>query len=259
MGRRGSLADPGAGPQLIRVKPIPLRSLPGLLALWPLSLCSQAAPPHPPDGRLLPLRTDTFAIYYVRDGDTARTGTLVDVLRSEDGHLVRVFDQADHALGPEFDSVISRVEDLAPVAYHGASDDRIAHLQFDSSSITGWLRRENGDSASLDLSRPAVVYDGFSYDLVVRASDLRDGYRLTVPVFLLGPNSVVPITGGVTGSELVNGHDCWVFAADFAGMPVTFWIDKKTRALRRQFLKFRRNGGALFVTPAEPGKVGHPA
>jgi len=93
----------------------------------------------------------------------------------------------------------------------------------------------------------------------VRASDLREGFRLTVPVFLLWPNSVVAITGGVTGSEMVNGHDCWVFAADFAGMPVTFWIDKKTRALRRQFLKFWKHGGALLVTPAEPGEVGHPA
>jgi hypothetical protein len=230
-----------------------------LVALWPLSLGGQAAPAHPPDGRLLPLQTDTFAIYYVWDGDTARTGTVVDVLRAEGGRLVRVFDQADHALGPEFDSVISRVEDLAPLAYHGASDDRTAHLQFGASSITGWLRRQNGDSVSLDLTRPAVVYDGFSYDLVVRASDLREGFRLTVPVFLLGPNSVVAITGGVTGSEMVHGHDCWVFAADFGGLPVTFWIDKKTRALRRQFLKFRKNGGALFVTPAEPREVGHPA
>lgn len=237
-----------------------LRFLAGL-ALWPhpLPLPGQVGAAHPPDGHLLPLQCDTFAIYYVWDTDTVRTGTVVDVLRSEGDRLIRVFDQADHALGPEFDSVISRVEDLAPVAYHGASDDRIAHLQFGASSITGWLRRENGDSVSLDLTRPAVVYDGFSYDLVVRASALEDGYQLTVPVFVLGPNSIVPITGRVTGSELVNGHDCWVFAADFAGMPVTFWIDKKTRALRRQFLKFRRNGGALYVTPAEPREVGHPA
>jgi len=255
----GALAHPCAVRQLVQVK----QSLPCILsclvALWPLSLRGQGAPAHPPDGRLLPLQSDTFAIYYVWDGDTARTGTLVDVLRAEGGHLVRVFDQADHALGAEFDSVVSQVEDLAPVAYHGASDARVAHLGFGPSRITGWLRRENGDSISLDLTRPAVIYDGYSYDLVVRASDLREGFQLTVPVFLLGPNSIIPISGGVTGSELVNGHDCWVFAADFAGMPVTFWIDKKTRALRRQFLRLRQNGGALFVTPAEPREVGHPA
>jgi hypothetical protein len=246
------------GQQLSQVKRILLCFLAGL-ALWPISLPAQVGAAPAPDGHLLPLQCDTFAIYYVWDGDTVRTGTVVDVLRSDGERLIRVFDQADHALGPEFDSVISRVEDLAPIAYHGASDDRIAHLQFGASSIIGWLRRENGDSVSLDLIRPAVVYDGFSYDLVVRASALRNGYRLTVPVFLLGPNSIVPVTGGVTGSELVNGHDCWVFAADFAGMPVTFWIDKKTRALRRQFLRYRSHGGALFVTPAEPREVGHPA
>lgn len=244
--------------QLAQVKYTSLQFL-TCICLWPSSLFSQVAAANPPDGRLLPLQTDTFAIYYVWDADTVRTGTVVDVLRSEGDRLIRVFDQADHALGPEFDSVISRVRDLGPVAYHGASDDRVAHLEFTPTSITGWLRRENGDSVALDLSRPAVVYDGFSYDLVVRASELSDGYRLTVPVFVLGPNSIVPVTGGVTGSEVVNGHDCWVFAADFAGLPVTFWIDKKTRALRRQFLRLRKNGGALFVTPAEPREVGHPA
>jgi len=43
--------------------------------------------------------------------------------------------------------------------------------------------------------------------------------------------------GTPQGITLLNDVDCWVFTANFAGTPVTFWIDKRTRALQQQLMQ----------------------
>jgi hypothetical protein len=45
-----------------------------------------------------------------------------------------------------------------------------------------------------------------------------------------------------------------VFEAHFAGMPVTFWIDKRTRALRQQLLQPTVQFGILFAAPRRDGR-----
>lgn len=218
-----------------------------VLLLAPFTGLAQA-PPHL-DGHRLPLQTDTFAVYVIRGNDTAQTGVLIDRLVSDGQVLTRLYAQEDAVLGPQDDSIVSRIADLRPIAYHSRTDRHIAHLQFRGKRVDGWMRLPNDDSVAVDVQLPGLVYDGSSYDLVVRASDLREGFQLTVPAFLEGSNTVGSIDGHVAGSEVVDGADCWVFEAHFAGMPVTFWIDKETRALRRQLMQISVTIGVLFTAP----------
>ena len=204
--------------------------------------------PRPtPDAHRLPLQIDTFAVFLIRGGDTTRTGTVVDELRADKAQLIRVYWAADRVLGDQLDTIISAMDGLRPLAYKTHSSTRIASLAYHDAKVTGWVRLPNGDSTSVRVPLPGLVYDGASYDLVVRASNLADGVSLVAPSFIIGPNAVSPISGVVKGSAPVDGHSCWVFQANFAGMPVTFWIDKGNRALRRQLMQIQVNTSILFA------------
>jgi hypothetical protein len=209
-----------------------------------LSVTASAAPAQRAtqlalDGRRLPLQTDSFAIYIIQGRDTVRTGSLIDVLRADGPRVTRIYSQTDRVLGPQLDTIVATLPDLRPTSVRSASAQGLRRLVYSSDLVAGWTRLPNGDSVSVRVRLPAVVYDGASYDLVVRSSALAAGFTLTVPAFIVGPNTVIPIVGRVTASAVVDGHQCWVFEANFAGMPVTFWIDKTTRALRRQLMQPR--------------------
>jgi hypothetical protein len=216
-----------------------------LASCGPVGLAAQSAPLRL-DGRRLPLQVDTYAVYVIRGRDTSRSGILVDALMTDSVRLVRVYDQRDLILGRQTDTIVSRLEDLAPIAYHDHSIHRIANLAFAGGRVDGWTRLPNGDTVGVHVLLPTSVYDGTSYDLVVRSAELRDSLQLTVPAFLVGSNTVGEIDGRVAGSATVDGMDCWVFRANFTGMPVTLWIDKRTRALRRQLMQVTDNIGILF-------------
>ena len=198
------------------------------------------------DARLLRTKTDSLAVFLIRGEDTIRTGTVVDELRSNESQLVRVYSTTDRVLGDRLDTIVSSFKDLRPVAYRTISASQIARISFEGRSVSGWLRLPNGDSTTVYTELPDVVYDATTFDLLARASPLADGFTLTVPSFLIGPNTVTALTGSVAGSEPVDGRACWVFKANFAGMPVTFWIDKETRDLRQQLMQFRADMAVLF-------------
>jgi hypothetical protein len=216
-----------------------------ICVLVPHHALGQDAPVRP-NGHLLPLQVDTFAIYTIRGSDTTRTGVLIDALQSTDGRLVRTYRQIDRMVGPQLDTITSTFPDLRPVAYQGLSARFGASLTYRSDSVRGSLLLADGSSVSVGASLSRPVYDGASYDLVVRASDLAEGVAITVPLFLVAANATAEVSGRVIGSEVIRGRDCWVFTANFAGMPVTFWIDKSTRALRRQLLQPGVGLGVLF-------------
>ena len=212
-----------------------------------LPLAAQQRPPL--DGRRLPIQADTFGVYIIHGADTVQSGTLVDRLRVEGRLLTRIYTQRDRILGPQDDSIVSDLADLHPVAIQSLSGMEFIRLDYTAGHVTGWARLPNGDSVGVDAPLPDPVYDGSSYDLVVRAADLADGFELSIPALLEGSNTVTTINGRVTGSAAVDGHDCWVFQAHFANMPVTFWVDKQNRALRRQLLQPSVGFAILFAAP----------
>ncbi len=221
----------------------------------PAALRAQTTAPNI-DGARLPLEVDTFRVYLIRGHDTTETGFLIDALRADGGRLTRVYDQRDLITGHQLDTIVSRLPDLSPVSYHDQSKQRIAQLEFALGRVDGWTRLPDGESLAVHERLPAGVFDGTSYDLVIRAADLRDSLQLTVPSFILGPNTVSAIVGRVYGSDSVDGADCWRFRANFTGMPVTFWIDKRTRALRRQLMQPTVDLAVLFAKPRKRSRGG---
>jgi hypothetical protein len=220
----------------------------------PTILAGQATnAPVRPDGHKLRLGTDSFAVYLIRGADTTLTGSVIDALTSDGPRLIRVYISEDRVLGSRLDTIIDRLPDLTPIAYHSRSSQLIAHLAFDTAGASGWVRLVNGDSTPVQVPFDATVYNGATFDLIVRSSRLAPGLQLTVPSFLAGPNSVVPIHGAVSGSAVVDGHPCWVFAGDFATVPLTLWIDKSTRTLRRQLMQLRVDAAVLFTSPPRNG------
>ena len=216
-----------------------------LLAASPV--WGQSAPSLPVNPRILGSGTDTLAVFLVRGTDTARTGTIIDQWQASGDRLMRVYATVDRVLGNGLDTIVSSITDLRPVRYRTRSVERIADLTFSAGRVEGWMRLPNGDSTPVAVGLPSVVYDGASFDLILRASPLREGLELGVPSFLLGPNTVSLLTASVSGTVKVDGRACWIVKADFAGMPVSFWVDKETRILRRQVMQPRVGMQIIFA------------
>ncbi len=199
------------------------------------------------DGHRIPIRTDTMAEYLIKGADTIRTGYVIDRVSVDGDQLTRIYEGHSKATGNMRDSIVDRVGDLHPIVLDDQSAEMVALVRYGADSVTGWMRTPTGDSVKIAVGLPKVVYDGASFDLVIRASDLREGFELDVPIFEVGPNSVSEVGGRVAGSETIGGHDCWVFKGHFGSMAVSFWIDKDTRALRQQLLQPSVDFGILLT------------
>jgi len=216
-----------------------------LVGMPPSASAAQTpAPPPPPpppprfDGRRLAQRTDTFATYFIRGSDTVRSGTVIVTIRSDGTLLTRTHDD-EESFAPQHDTIVDRVDSFLPVAHRSHTASGTGVLRFERGAATGWQRLVNGDSMAVNMPFPAGVYNAASFDLIVRASDLREGLQLDLRGFRLGDNVVVTLRGRVTGTEVVDGRPCWVFRGSNGMLPVTFWVDQETRALRRQLLQFQ--------------------
>lgn len=205
-----------------------------------------------PDARRLRPGVDSLGIYLVRGADTTRTGTLRDelaVVREGDRELLRrVYVSADRVLGTRVDTLVDALADLRPVRHRSRTDRSVEALDFAAGRATGWLRLANQDSVGVDAAAVGA-YNASSFDLVLRASSLRDGWEATVPAFLPPARAVSPMRARVAGIEAVGGERCWRVQAEFGGTPVTFWIGQTSRALRQQTLQVRPDVQILFRRP----------
>ena len=227
-----------------------------------LSLDAQTGTPSlpMPDGKLLRAGIDSLAIYLVRGTDTTRTGSAVDELRAIDQARgvvwQRVYRSTDRLLGTRVDTLVDVQSTLMPVRQRGQSTNGREFLDFGADSVKGWVTRmSQHDSLAVAAPLPATVYNGSSFDLVLRASPLSETWQATVPAFLSNTRSVVPLQARVDGSEIVGGEPTWRVKADFAGLPVTFWISKSSRALRRQAMQIRPDVQILFAAPSPPPRT----
>lgn len=223
-----------------------MRELASYLMLVAPVICRAQTPPHL-DGHRLPARTDTLIEYVVKGADTVRSGYVIDQIAVSDSQIIRHYAGRSKAMGELLDSIVDRARDLRPLSIDEHSSGMAEEVHFGADSATGWMRTPGGDSVAVRESLPRVVYDGSSFDLVVRASDLADGFALTVPVFEVGSNAVSSVGGRVTGAEVVAGHECWVFKGHFSAMSVTLWIDKQSRQLVQQYLQPSVNFGILLT------------
>lgn len=217
--------------------------IPALAALA-LLICSAAAAaqsaPLNIDTRRLTLGSDSLAIFIVRGADTVQTGWMRDLLSADEENgrpvLRRVYVSADRILGMRVDTIVDARESLAPIRLRDHSARGGAFLDFSAGQVTGWMQLASGDSVAVQSVLPAEVYNSSSFDLVLRAADLSQNWRAEIPAFLPSTRSVVQLQAQVEGAETVGGRTCWRVQANFAGTPVTFWIDQESRALCKQVM-----------------------
>jgi hypothetical protein len=207
------------------------------------------------DGRRLRAGVDSLAVYVIRGGDTTRTGSIRDqlsIIASDEGAaLQRVYSTRDAVLGVTVDSIFDRLETLAPLRFRSLGGRESADLRFSPGRAAGRVRRANGDTAAVDVALPPAVYNAASFDLVLRAAELGAGWEADVPAFLASTRTVLRLHAAVTGAETIGGHPCWRVAADFAGAPVTFWIDRRTRQMRQQVMEIGP-GVRILIRSASP-------
>jgi hypothetical protein len=220
-----------------------------ILAL-PAALAGQA--PAPQGDRLL-ISTDTLASYLIQGADTTLTGRVIDQLTVGllDGRRVihRVYRVESPRLGNSLDSLVDHYETLAPVKQHSRSRRAIELIDFGAGRAQGVIRQPTGDSIRVDVRLPATVYSSSSFDLVLRAAPLAEGWTATVPAFVTGSRTVVEMTARVAGAERVDGVECWRVEAEFMGMSVGFWIAKSTRLLCKQEMRVQAGTTMLFAKP----------
>jgi hypothetical protein len=86
----------------------------------------------------------------------------------------------------------------------------------------------------------ATVYDGSSFDLLLRAIELTSGDTIAVKAFVLPDSAVTSLRADVLErSEVViagKTFDVWEVQMDFAGLPATFWIDAESRSVVKQLI-----------------------
>src|SRR5688572_10364921 len=207
-----------------------------------------------PRGKRLRPGVDSLAVFFINGTDTARTGLVRDELAFVEVNgrqvLRRVYQTQDRVLGVRVDTLVDDAADLRPVAHRSRTLNGLEFLEFGQGRATGWMRLANGDSVTVDARFDPGAYNASAFDLVLRSSPLHAEWQVQVPSFMPNTRTVVPLSARVVGSELIDGEDSWKVQADFTGMPVTFWIGKESRRLRRQLMRLRPDRGILFASPS---------
>jgi hypothetical protein len=216
-----------------------------VLAVTATSALAQTPPGPQPDGRRLRLASDSFDVYVVRLGQPQRTGFLVDRLDTVrvDGEamLRRIQRTSDAVLGSSVDTLVDALATLQPRSVRSHSDRGTEFLDWQTRRVVGVVEEPDSPARSIDSPLPSGWYSSASFDLILRACPLADGYGVAVPTFSGRLGSRV-LTARVTGSEEIEGHgDTWRIEADFGGLPVTFWVRKSSRRLVRQ---------VMYISPA---------
>lgn len=224
-----------------------------VLAITATTGLAQSPTQPQPDGRRLRLGNDSLEVYVVRLGKQQRTGFLIDRLDTVrvngETMLRRVYRTTDAVLGNSVDTLVDALATLQPRSVRSYSDRGTERLDWQS-RVVGVVEEPDSPERTVDSALPKGWYSSASFDLILRACPLADGYDVAVPTFSGREGSRV-LTARVAASEQVEGHgDTWRIEADVAGLPVTFWISKSSRRLVRQIMHISPAFEIMFVAPS---------
>jgi len=204
------------------------------------------------DTRHLRLTTDSLDVYLVRQGRQQRTGTIVDRLDTVrvDGEvrLQRIYRRTDAVLGNGVDTLVDAFADLTPRWVDSRSDGGgVEHVVWRSGRITGVVQQGGKPARQLDTIVTSGVYSRASFDLILRASPLAEGYEVVVAAYS-GRQGLKTLSAKVTAAEVLPRLGAaWRVDADFAGLSVTLWIAKDSRRLLREVIRAAPGTEILFV------------
>ncbi len=222
-----------------------------VLAVAASSALAQTPAAPQPDARRLRLASDSLEVFVVRLGEAKRTGFLIDVLDTVrvNGQtmLRRIYRTNDAALGASVDTLLDVFATLQPHNVRSHFRSGFEKLDWEPSRVVGAVEESEGGTRSIDSPRPAGWYSSSSFDLILRASPLAEGYKVAIPSFSGRQGSSV-LTATVVGSEMIDGFgDTWRVDGDFAGLAVTFWISKSSRRTVRQIMHVSPGLEIMFV------------
>ena len=118
--------------------------------------------------------------------DPERTGFLIDRLDTirVDGEtmLRRIRRTSDAALGSGADTLVQSLATLQPRSVRSHSDRGVEHLDWQTSRVVGVVEDPDSPARSIDSPRPAGWYSSASFDLILRACPLAEGYGVAFPL-----------------------------------------------------------------------------
>jgi hypothetical protein len=217
-----------------------------------VSLRAQSVREPNPDARLLQLGTASLEVFVVRQGQQQRTGTIVDRLDTirvnGEVRLQRVYRRTDVILGNGVDTLVDHFPDLAPRSVQSRSDGGGTELlAWSAGRLTGTVEQPGKTKRSIDTTAAPSLYSSASFDLILRASPLAEGYEIAVPAYS-GRKGATILTAKVIAAEVLPGFgDTWRVDANFAGLSVTFWIAKSSRRLIRQVIRVTPETELVFA------------
>jgi hypothetical protein len=193
------------------------------------------------DARFIRAGVDTLAVFLTRDGKRERIAYVIDAISLEtssngDTLIRRVYSWIDKGR-VRTDTIVDERNRFTMRRYYATLPSGGANVvSLTSGRLSGSVERLR-KTVTIDSAVAGPVYNGATLDLLLRASPLALGYEVEVPAFI-PENGVVPIKARVAGSDTVPGAGVyWRVTANFAGLPVTFWIDQTNRRLGRQTLE----------------------
>jgi hypothetical protein len=192
--------------------------------------------------RLLRLTTDSLEIYLIRQGDRQRTGTIVDALDTVrvngELRLQRIYKRTDAVLGNGVDTLVDAFADIKLRLIDSRSDDGgVEHEEWRNGRVVGVVEQSGSPARQVDTDAASGVYSSSSFDLILRAAPLAQGYELTISAFS-GRQGAKTLSARVAASEtLPQVGVTWRVEADLGGRSATYWISKDSRRVVRELVR----------------------
>ena len=202
---------------------------------------AQARPVAGLNPKLLRLGTDSLEVYVLRQGKQGRSGTIVDALDTirvnGELRLQRVYTRTDALLGDGIDTLVDAFADITLRRPHSRSDGGgVEHVEWRDGRLTGLIEQSGRPVRQIDTVAAGGVLGSASFDLILRAAPLANGYTVTLPAFS-GRQGPKTVSAKVVGSETLRPFGAtWRLDVDFGGRTATFWITKDSRRLVRQLV-----------------------
>jgi hypothetical protein len=203
---------------------------------------AQSKPVAKLNPRLLQLTTDSLQIYIVREGQRHNTGAIVDALDTVrvngELRLQRIYTRADRVLGNGVDTLVDAYADLRLRFVDSRSDGGgVEHVEWRDGRVVGTVEQTGKPTRQVDTAAASGVYSSASFDLILRAAPLAQGYALTISAFS-GRQGAKTLSARVVASEtLPQLGASWRVEADLGGRSATYWIAKDSRRVMRELVR----------------------
>ncbi|MGE5102793.1 MAG: hypothetical protein ACM3SX_22620, partial [Deltaproteobacteria bacterium] len=111
------------------------------------------------------------------------------------------------------------------------------HVEWRGGRVVGVVEQSGNAARQVDTTVASGVYSSSSFDLILRAAPLAQGYALTIAAFS-GRQGAKTLSAKVVASEtLPQLGVTWRVDADLGGRSATYWIAKDSRRVMRELVR----------------------